>query len=429
MKKIAFNTLGCKLNFAETTTLAREISKLGFEEVSFKEYADVYVINTCYVTQIAEKKSKAMIKQAHKQNPDATIAVVGCFTQLKPEEIEIMEGVKVIYGASNKFNLVDFLKNHSAINSKYKNVANTDEYFSSYSTGSRTRTFLKIQDGCDYYCAYCTIPYARGHSRSDSIENVLKLAESIAKTDTKEVVITGVNIGDFGKGTDENLFNLLQELDKINGIERFRLSSIEPDLLTDEIIDFIASSEKFLPHFHIPLQSGCNNILKLMKRKQPRDVFENKFHRIKKLMPHACIALDIIIGFPGETEDDFKDTYSFLENLDISYIHVFTFSERENTLAAKMENKISNEVKKERSRALHELSEIKKEIFHQSSKGLTTKVLFESTNNNGYMSGLSENYIRVKRKYDPAAINKIESVTLEQRDDDGSYIVHPTFQQ
>lgn len=421
-KKIAFNTLGCKLNFAETTTLAREISKHGFEEVSFKEKADIYVVNTCYVTQIAEKKSKAMIKQAHKLNPEATIAVIGCFTQLKPEEIEGMAGVDIIYGASNKFDLVDFLKKYNKSQEVFIDTKETKDYHASFSSGSRTRTFLKIQDGCDYFCAYCTIPYARGRSRSDSIENIVNIAKRIAKTKTKEVVITGVNIGDFGKGIDRNLLDLLKELDKIEGIDRYRLSSIEPDLLSFEIIDFIAQSKKFLPHFHIPLQSASNDVLKLMKRKHGREVFLSKLNKIKELMPHACVALDIIVGFPGETDESFMDTYEFLKKIDISYIHVFTFSEREGTLAARMDNKVEDKVKKERSKLLHELSENKKEVFYNSNKGLGANVLFESTNNNGFMSGFTENYIKVKRKFDEKFINEIVQVSLDNRDGD-AYII------
>jgi len=370
------------------------------------------------VTAVAEKKCRAAIRQAHKQNPEAKIAVIGCFPELKPEELRQMEGVDLVLGHTAKFHLLEELENLG----RPSHFEIKEEFIPSYSWGDRTRSFLKIQDGCDYFCTYCTIPFARGRSRSDTIGNVLKNAGEIARHGVHEIVLTGVNIGDFGKQGGESFFGLIKELDKVNGIDRIRISSIEPDLLRDEIIEFVAGSGKFLPHFHIPLQSGCNKILKAMHRKYDCELYQNSIRKIKSLMPFACIAADVIVGFPGETEDDFDETLNFIQHLDISYLHVFTYSKRDNTVAAKMAEMIPEKIRKQRSEKLHALSCNKKQIFYLQNQGRQVNVLFESDHTDGYMHGFSENYIRVKTRYNPALVNTIQPVLLLNPDPDGCYI-------
>ncbi len=393
--------------------------------MNFKDKADIYVISSCIVTGVAEKKCRAAIRQAHKINPQAKIAVIGCFSELKPKEIAKIEGVDLILGHQGKFNLleqIEYFDSAREILVPDKPALPENRFIPSYSYGDRTRSFLKIQDGCDYYCAYCTIPLARGHSRSDTIENAVKNARKIAVAGVKEIILTGVNIGDFGKHNHENLLWLIRELDKIREIQRIRLSSIEPDLLTDEIIDFISRSDRFMPHFHIPLQSGSDKILGKMKRKYDTSLFKSRIQTLNWKLPAACIATDVIVGFPGETDEDFADTFSFLENLNISYMHVFTYSPRENTLAITMKEIVQDKVKKERSEKLHRLSENKKHYFYRMNQGAEVNVLFESGNTNGFMHGFTENYIKVKTPYKSEYINRIIRVKLEQLDEDGNYL-------
>ncbi|NVN95520.1 MAG: tRNA (N(6)-L-threonylcarbamoyladenosine(37)-C(2))-methylthiotransferase MtaB [Bacteroidetes bacterium] len=423
-KKIAFQTFGCKLNFAETSQISRQFIENGYEIADFKETADVYVINTCTVTSIAEKKCKTAIRSAINRNPDAKVAVIGCFSQLKAEEIQEIEGVDLIVGNNEKHKLFEIISNrnnNNATNCAYcdvKQMEKSDAFVPSYSSGDRTRSFLKIQDGCDYFCTYCAIPFARGRSRSDTIANIVKSAEAIANEGLKEVILTGVNIGDFGKQNNESFLQLIQALDKVNGIERYRISSIEPDLLTDEIIEFVANSNKFLPHFHIPLQSGSNKILKMMKRHYQRELFAERVYKIKSVMPDACIAADVICGFPGETDEDFKDTYNFIDALPISYLHVFTYSERPDTIAAKLEDKVPVNIRRERSKALQILSDKKKHNFYLENTTSVRKVLFESDIHNGYIFGFTDNYIRVKTKKDLSLVNNVFKVKLKILDND-----------
>ena len=427
-KRIAFQTFGCKLNFAETSTIARQFREDGYEVVEHRDLADIYVINSCVVTSNAEKKCKAAIRQARRRNPDARVAVVGCFSQMKEGELVNMEEVDLVIGNEEKFMLREYLREGAlpgACHSHVGDISKSKGFKPSWSSGDRTRSFLKVQDGCDYFCTFCTIPFARGRSRSASISETLESAREIAATGMKEIIITGVNIGDFGRQHGETFFGLIQEIDKISGIERIRISSIEPDLLSEDIISFIASSEKFLPHLHIPLQSGSDKVLKAMKRKYPRVVFANRVNEIRKQMPYACIAADVIIGFPGESDEDFVETYRFLESLDLSYMHVFTYSERPGTLAAGLENKVSSRVKRERSRLLHELSDAKKEGFFKANEGREVSVLFESDNVDGYMHGFSENYIKVKTKYDSSLVNKIVRLSLKKAGDDGTFTYNP----
>ena len=448
-KTIAFHHFGCKVNFAETSSLSRQFHESGYEITNFHDQADVYVISTCVVTAVAEKKCRAAIRQAHKLNPNARIAVIGCFSELKPSELANMDGVALVLGHSGKFRLLEELtlldqrerpgyEATPSIKQDSKDPGTDHDYhpgistpgFSdresfvpSFSYGDRTRSFLKIQDGCDYHCAYCTIPLARGNSRSDTLENVLKNAKEIIGQGIKEIVLTGVNIGDFGRQNGENFIQLIHSLDHLEGISRFRISSIEPDLLSNEIIEFVAASRNFLPHFHIPLQSGSNKILKAMHRRYQRELYADRIMKIRSLMPLACIAADVITGFPGETDEDFNDTLTFLKNLDISYLHVFTYSKRENTLAAKMEPVIPDKTKKERSALLHRLSEEKKRQFYMQNKDREVKVLLESDNSMGYMHGFSENYIKVKTKYNPAFVNQVIQMKLENLTEDG-YLVN-----
>jgi threonylcarbamoyladenosine tRNA methylthiotransferase MtaB len=421
-KKVALYTLGCKLNFSETSSIARMFQEEGFARVDFNETPDVYVINTCSVTENADKKCKQLVKKALKINANAFVAIIGCYAQLKPEEIALIEGVDMVLGASEKFKIVehfkDLEKNEKAevFASKIKEVS---EFIPSYSKGDRTRSFLKIQDGCDYFCTFCTIPLARGKSRNNSIADTIKVAKEVAQTAAKEVILTGVNIGDFGQGEGESFFELIQELDKIDGIDRFRISSIEPNLLNNEIIEFVAKSDKFMPHFHIPLQSGSNKILKAMRRKYLKELYVERVSKIKELMPHACIGVDVIVGFPGETEDDFLETYNFLNELDVSYLHVFTYSERQNTTAIKMDGVVPKSERSKRSKMLHILSEKKKRFFYNQHLGKTYNVLFEAEQHEDALNGFTDNYIKVKVPYDVALENQIKTINLADIDLDG----------
>lgn len=419
IKKIAFCTLGCKLNFSETSQLSRLFPKDRFCIVDFKDKADIYVINTCVVTEKAEKKSRAAIKQARKRNPDAIVAAVGCYSEIRPEELLAINQKGLVLGTYEKFFLPEVLDKKN-ISSKEKLL---EAFIPSYSTGDRTRSFFKIQDGCDYFCAYCTVPYARGRSRSASITDTVKIANEIAATGVKEIILTGVNVADFGRKNNEKFLDLLKKLDCINGIDRIRISSAEPDLLTDEIIEFVAHSKKFLPHFHIPLQSGSDKVLKEMHRRYDTELFGEKVKKIKSLMPDSCIAIDLIVGFPGESEKDFKDTFDFISSCDISYMHVFTYSERENTPAAKRNDAVQNSVRFERSKKILALSSKKKNIFLKNNIGKIREVLFESENDNGVMYGYTENYIKVKLPFDKKLINTIRKVKLMKIEKDGIFAV------
>ncbi|MDB5153169.1 MAG: mtaB, partial [Mucilaginibacter sp.] len=406
-KKVAFYTLGCKLNYSETSTIGRLFNKAGFDTVDFTDKPDVFVINTCSVTEHADKKCKKVVKEALKISPNAYVTIVGCYAQLKPKEIAEIPGVDMVLGAAEKFQIVDYItdltKNPKTLVFNQP-VSEANQFVSSYSFGDRTRTFLKVQDGCDYSCTFCTIPLARGASRSDTIENVLEQARQIAASGVKEIVLTGVNLGDFGirdGQREDKFFDLVKALDEVDGIERIRISSIEPNLLTDEIIEFVSSSKRFMPHFHIPLQSGNNKILGLMRRRYKRELYVDRVAKIKELMPHCCIGVDVIVGFPGETREDFIDTYNFLNGLDVSYLHVFTYSERENTLAAEMSNPVPGSTRSERSKMLHILSDKKRRAFYQTQLNKTDKVLFEGDIKDGYMHGFTRNYVKVRAKYDP----------------------------
>ncbi|KOY87964.1 2-methylthioadenine synthetase [bacterium 336/3] len=419
MKKVAFYTLGCKLNYSETSSISRNFEERGFKKVDFNDSPDIFVINTCSVTDNADKKCKKIVKEARKISPNAFVSIIGCYAQLKPKEIAEIEGVDAVLGATEKFQLIDLLgtferkEKTQVFASDIKEVAQT--YCSSYSYGDRTRTFLKVQDGCNYNCSFCTIPLARGKSRSDTIENIVRQAKEIAKTDVKEVVLTGVNIGDFGiqEGKRQERFvDLLKALDEIEGIERFRISSIEPNLLTNEIIEFVAQSKRFVPHFHIPLQSGSNKILKAMHRRYLRELYVERVAKIKSLMPHCCIGVDVIVGFPSETQEDFLDTYNFLNELDISYLHVFTYSERDNTAALAMDEVVPQQQRQERSKMLHILSDKKRRYFYEQNMGRVATVLFEKDIENGMMEGFTENYVRVVAKYDPLLINELKKVEM-----------------
>lgn len=430
-KRVSFYTLGCKLNFSETSTIARQLVEAGFAKVDFNDTPDVYVINTCSVTDNADKKCKQLVRKALRVNPDAFIAIIGCYAQLKPQEIASIEGVDLVLGANEKFNLPEYLnqlekKPETEVNAIEIKATNT--FIPSYSWGDRTRSFLKIQDGCDYFCSFCTIPLARGFSRSNNIAETVKSAREVAATAVKEVVLTGVNIGDFGNGTDENFYGLIQELDLIEGISRYRISSIEPNLLNDDIIKFVSISQRFAPHFHIPLQSGSNKILKAMRRRYERELYADRITTIKNLMPHCCIGVDVIVGFPGESEDDFLSTYDFLNELPVSYLHVFTYSERENTTAIRMNEVVPAEIRNKRSKMLHILSEKKKRVFYQSQQGKTGMVLFESEEEEGMMYGFTENYIKVKTKYQADLINQITPVKLIETDRDGIMKIELTHQ-
>ncbi|PTX20138.1 threonylcarbamoyladenosine tRNA methylthiotransferase MtaB [Pontibacter mucosus] len=434
-KKVAFYTLGCKLNYSETSTIGRIFQERGFEKVEFTDAPDIYVINTCSVTDNADKKCRKIVKEAQKHSPNAFIAILGCYAQLKPKEISEIPGVDAVLGAAEKFQLVDILetfekKDKAEIYASPISEANT--FHNSYSFGDRTRTFLKVQDGCDYSCTFCTIPLARGNSRSDSIENVVRSANEIAESGVKEIVLTGVNTGDFGLQDGkrvETFYELIQELDKVEGIERFRISSIEPNLLKDEVIEFVAGSRRFMPHFHIPLQSGSNKILRLMRRRYLRELYADRVAKIKSLMPHCCIGVDVIVGFPGETEEDFLETYNFINGLDVSYLHVFPYSERENTLAPEMEGKVSIKDRNRRADMLRILSEKKKRRFYEQNIGREFTVLFEDDVKDGQMEGWTENYVRVVAKYDPVLVNEMKHVRLTQINAQGLMEAEETYQE
>ncbi len=424
-KKVAFYTLGCKLNYSETSTIGRLFNQAGFDTVDFTDTPDVYVINTCSVTDNADKKCKKVVKEALKISPKAYVTIVGCYAQLKPKEIAEIPGVDMVLGAAEKFQIVDHItdltKKEKAIVLNQP-VSEANEFISAFSIGDRTRTFLKVQDGCDYSCTFCTIPLARGASRSDTIESVLQQAEKIAASGVREIVLTGVNLGDFGivNGERENkFFDLVQALDGVEGIDRIRISSIEPNLLTDEIIAFVATSKKFVPHFHIPLQSGSNKILSLMRRRYKRELYVDRVQKIKQIMPDCCIGVDVIVGFPGETREDFVDTYNFLNDLDISYLHVFTYSERENTLAAEMTGVVPGSTRADRSKMLHMLSEKKRRAFYEGQLGKTAEVLFEGDVKDSFMHGFTRNYVKVKTKFDPVLVNELKTIQLTKISPDG----------
>jgi threonylcarbamoyladenosine tRNA methylthiotransferase MtaB len=427
-KKVAFYTLGCKLNFSETSTIARNFVNEGFERVDFEQNADVYVINTCSVTDNADKRFKTIVKNALKKNEDAFLIAVGCYAQLKPEELAAVDGVDLVLGATEKFNVTSY------INDLTKNdvgeihsceISEADFYVGSYSIGGRTRAFLKVQDGCDYKCTYCTIPLARGISRSETLENVLQNAKEISSKGIKEIVLTGVNIGDYGKGEfgnkkhEHTFLELVKELDTIKGIHRLRISSIEPNLLKDETIDFVSKSNSFVPHFHIPLQSGSDELLKKMKRRYLRKTYTNRVYKIKEVMPNACIGVDVIVGFPGETDELFLETYNYLNEIDISYLHVFSYSERPNTEAVDLNGVVPKKVRAKRSKMLRGLSAKKRRSFYESQLGKTLTVLFENENKEGYINGFTENYVKVKSPWNPDLVNTLHPITLTEIDEDG----------
>ena len=416
-KKVAFYTLGCKLNFSETSTIARDFQNEGFNRVEFDDYADIYVINTCSVTENADKRFKTIVKSALKKNEDAFLIAIGCYAQLKPEELANINGVDLVLGATEKFKVLDYIEDLSKNQMGEIHSCEIDEadfYVGSYSIGDRTRAFLKVQDGCDYKCTYCTIPLARGISRSDTLENVIENAKEISAKGIKEIVLTGVNIGDYGKGEFGN-----KKLDTVQGIHRIRISSIEPNLLQNETIDFVSGSKSFVPHFHIPLQSGSDELLKSMKRRYQSSLYADRVKKIKTLMPHACIGVDVIVGFPGETDEVFLETYKFLSDLDISYLHVFTYSERPNTEAVEMKGVVPIKVRNKRSKMLRGLSVKKRRAFYESQIGETLTVLFEGENKKGYIHGFTENYVKVKTPWNPALVNSMHPVKLTNIDEDG----------
>jgi len=428
LKTVAFYTLGCKLNFSETSTIARNFVENDFEKVPFDKPADVYVINTCSVTENADNKFKSVVKIANKNNPDAFIIAIGCYAQLKPNELASVLGVNLVLGANEKFNILNYIDKISINDSPliYScNIDYVDNYISSYSISDRTRAFLKVQDGCDYKCTYCTIPLARGISRSDDIKSIINNAEVISKTGIKEIVLTGVNIGDYGKGEfgnkkhESTFLDLIESLDKTSSIDRIRISSIEPNLLKNNIISFVSKSNLFVPHFHIPLQSGSNEILKLMKRRYLRDLYVDRVKYIKNLIPDACIGVDVIVGFPGETEEYFIDTFNFLNSLDVSYLHVFSYSERDNTLASKLADIVPKAVRTQRSKILRSLSIKKRRLFYESQLGKSKNVLYESENKKGYIYGFTENYVKIRTPWNPKLINTIQQVDLDFIDDRG----------
>ena len=448
-KKVAFYTLGCKLNFSETSTIARDFINQGFDKVDFEHFADIYVINTCSVTENADKQFKQIVRKALKINDQAFVAAVGCYAQLKPEELAAVDGVDLVLGATEKFKITsyinDLLGDHERSQLGHPErsrlghpersrgtaqihaceISEADFYVGSYSIGDRTRAFLKVQDGCDYKCTYCTIPLARGISRSDALENVLQNAKEISAQGIKEIVLTGVNIGDYGKGEfgnkkhEHTFLDLVKALDEVDGIERLRISSIEPNLLKNETIEFVATSRTFVPHFHIPLQSGSNEILAKMKRRYQREVYVERVNKIRKVMPDACIGVDVIVGFPGESDENFLETYHFLNELDISYLHVFTYSERENTEAATMQNPVAMNVRNKRSKMLRGLSVKKRRAFYESQIGKTKTVLFETENKEGYIHGFTENYVKIRMPWNPELANTLQPIKLTNIDDDG----------
>ena len=415
-KTTSFYTLGCKLNFSETSTISRDLEEEGYAKIDFELGADIYVINTCSVTDQADKKCRNIVRKALKYNPNAFIVVIGCYAQLKPEEISRIEGVDLVLGAKEKFNISNYLKDTEKkkkpvlLNQPIKNVKT---FYPGYSVGDRTRSFFKVQDGCNYFCSFCTIPLARGKSRSGTISQTIDKAKEIGNSEVKEVVLTGINIGDFGHGTKENFYQLINKLEELNNISRFRISSIEPDLLSEEIIEFVNSSEKFVPHFHIPLQSGSNFLLKKMRRKYNTDLYSSRIKLIKKLMPHACIGVDVIVGFPGETEEEFNKTIDYIKSLPVSYLHVFTYSERANTNAPKMNEIVPMEIRRKRSKQLRILSLKLKLQFYNENIGYMGKVLFESKEDN-FLIGFTENYLKVKIPFKPKMINTIQEVRIEK---------------
>jgi len=438
IKKVAFYTLGCKLNFSETSTISRSFQRENYKIVSATQKADIYVINTCSVTQNADNKFKTVVRKMNRLNPNAFIVAIGCYAQLKPNELSDVKGVDLVLGANEKFNILDYIGDLSK--NKHPNIyscdiTSVDTYISSYSSNDRTRAFLKVQDGCDYKCTYCTIPLARGISRSDTLENIKNNVEIIASQGVKEIVLTGVNIGDYGKGEygnkkhENTFFDLIKELDKSENISRFRISSIEPNLLSKEIISFLAKSRLFVPHFHIPLQSGCNEILKSMKRRYNKDLFIDRINHINETIPNACIGVDVIVGFPGETDEYFIDTLNFLKELKISYLHVFTYSERNNTLASTMNFQVPKEVRTKRSMILRSLSDKKRRIFYESQIDLDKTVLYETENRRGYIYGYTENYLRVRTPWNPELTNKLKPVKINEIDKDGYIRVEEKIQE
>ncbi|MGB6093585.1 MAG: tRNA (N(6)-L-threonylcarbamoyladenosine(37)-C(2))-methylthiotransferase MtaB [Moheibacter sp.] len=427
-KTVAFHTLGCKLNFAETSTIARNLTGNGYKRVEFDQPSDVYVINTCSVTANADKECKSIVKNALRANPNGFVVVIGCYAQLKPHEIAEMEGVDLVLGATEKFNIIDYLDDLNKQSDAIVHSCEIDDanfYVGSYSLGDRTRAFMKVQDGCDYKCTYCTIPKARGISRSDTVKNIVKNAYEIGDKGIREIVLTGVNVGDYGKGEfgnkkhDHTFLELINELDKVENIERFRISSIEPNLLKNEIIEFVAQSNRFVPHFHIPLQSGSDEVLKMMKRRYLSGLYHERVEKIKELMPDCCIGVDVIVGFPGETDERFLETYDFLNNLPISYLHVFTYSERPGTEAAEFEDTVPKEVRKKRNKMLRILSEKKRMAFYRTQLGKTHRVIWESDNKNGKMHGFTENYVKVETDFDESLINQSELVELMELNNAG----------
>lgn len=422
-KKVAFYTLGCKLNFSETSTIGRSFEEAGYAKVDFNDTPDIFVINTCSVTENADKKCINIVKKAKKVNPNSYVVMIGCYAQLKPERIAEMYGVNMVLGANEKFDVVQHIENVQDWDSttvEFGKIKNVLEFKPSFSYGDRTRSFLKVQDGCDYFCTFCTIPLARGKSRNASIAETVEEAKKIAETEVKEIVLTGVNIGDFGQNGEENFYGLIQELDNVKGIERIRISSIEPNLLSNEIIDFtLNKSNCFVPHFHIPLQSGSDELLQKMRRKYLRETFTNRVEQIKKVAPDACIGVDVIVGFPGETEEHFMETYNYLKELDISYLHVFTYSERANTTANKMSDVVPMEGRKDRSKRLRILSAKKKRAFYESQVGKTETVLWETQDNEGYLHGYTANYVRVKRPFETSLANTLQKIKFTAIDRDG----------
>jgi threonylcarbamoyladenosine tRNA methylthiotransferase MtaB len=428
ISSVALSTLGCKLNFSETSSISNNLEKNNFKVVPFNQYADAYIINTCSVTENADNKFKVFVNKALKINPNAFVAAIGCYAQLKPKELLSVKGVDLVLGASEKFNIVEYLQNVDQDFSKLGhscNINDVDSFTETYSTSSRTRAFLKVQDGCDYKCSFCTIPLARGKSRSNTIENVVKNVNEIISNGIKEIVLTGINLGDFGKRqsdnikTNEDFLELIKTLDKIDGVERYRVSSIEPNLLGHEIISFISTSKRFVPHFHIPLQSGSDVILKKMRRRYKTDLYRSRVDLIRKLMPSASIGVDVIVGFPGETDEMFLETYDFIKKLDISYLHVFSYSERENTNAIELKGVIPKKIRNKRSKILRLLSASKKLSFYKQHIGGDYNVLFESENKNGFIEGYTENYIRVRKNWNKKLVGKIQKVRIEKVDSEG----------
>ena len=421
-KRIAFHTLGCKVNYSETSSISRDIIKSGFEQVNYKDLADIYVLNTCSVTENANKDARKFVRTVRRKSPNATIAVIGCYAQLKPDEIGEIDGIDIVLGAEEKFNLIDHLDGFELNREKKiikSNIKFVSDFKSSYSIGERTRSYLKVQDGCNYNCSFCTIPLARGRSRSDTIRNTIKVAKEIASTEVKEIVLSGINIGDYGIGSDESFSDLIKEMDSLSGIDRIRISSIEPNLLSNEIIELSSISKKLMPHFHIPLQSGSDNILKAMKRRYDTNLYADLIKKIKIKIPDVAIGVDVMVGFPGETEEDFLSTYNFIKKLEISYLHVFTYSERPNTDALNLDKIVSMEKRKERSKILHSLSDEKLLNFYDQFIGQKRPVLFESIKN-GQLIGHSDNYIKIKSNGTPDLINTIQNVDL--LDNDGRYV-------